>query len=130
MLFIVYKMKAHFRMKIHCILTLLVFSVICLLCITFWTTSFISSTTVFPFPSLTGHIFTNTSISDHNSLQLISAEEYDKAGRDISERTALVKTVCKQFHLGKYKWSNNSNDMHIKEPPTPLYSYFFWNRYF
>ncbi|ODM99344.1 Carbohydrate sulfotransferase 13, partial [Orchesella cincta] len=50
------------------------------------------------------------------------------ADRDISYRKDRVGRLCKQFHLGKYKWGNNTNDLNLKEPPTPLFAYFFWNR--
>ncbi len=47
---------------------------------------------------------------------------------EMVSRVERVKQLCKQFHLGKYKWNNNSNDFNLKEPPTALFSYFFWNR--
>lgn len=47
---------------------------------------------------------------------------------EMASRVERVKQLCKQFHLGKYKWNNNSNDFNLKEPPTALFSYFFWNR--
>jgi hypothetical protein len=47
---------------------------------------------------------------------------------EIKQRIEKVSELCKKYHLGRYQWSNGSNDLNEKEPPTPLFSFYFWNR--
>lgn len=68
------------------------------------------------------HDFNNLHDNDNVELDMNLIE------LEIASRVQRVKQLCKKFHLGKFKWSNNSNDLNLKEPPTALFSYFFWNR--
>lgn len=58
----------------------------------------------------------------------IQDREFRDAEIDLTKRLNKVSSLCKKYHLGKYKWSNNTNSLHLKEPPTPLFAYYFWNR--
>lgn len=63
-----------------------------------------------------------SSVGNNNKFREVEAE--------IRMRIQRVSNTCKKYHLGRYNWpKNGSNDLNEKEPPTPLYSYFFWNRY-
>lgn len=59
---------------------------------------------------------------------LQGSDNFDKTETEIKARIEQVDKVCRKYHLGRYKHSNNSNDLGLKEPPTPLWSYYFWNK--
>ena len=59
----------------------------------------------------------------------VTVNKFSQIEKEIDERIQNVESMCRSYHLGRYKWSHNgSNDLRLKEPPTPLYSYYFWNR--
>jgi len=51
------------------------------------------------------------------------------AQMEIAGRVKKASEFCKKYHLGRFQWPNGTNNLNIKEPPTPLFSYYFWNRY-
>ncbi len=50
------------------------------------------------------------------------------ASAELSARLSNLKELCQKFHLGQYSHPNGSNDLGLKDPPTPQYSYFFLNQ--
>ena len=47
---------------------------------------------------------------------------------EMKSRVNRVESLCKKYHLGNYKWPNETNSIGVKDPPTELYAYFFHNR--
>jgi len=64
-------------------------------------------------------------------LERIDQEEgcTEEASNTMRSRIQNVRHLCEVFHLGQFQQGEDGgNDLGVKDPPTPQYSYFFMSR--